>query len=236
MKKLLFQALGTILVGIVLVPVIFGGENNPPKDFVALFNGKDLTGWKANDVAKAHWVVQDGIIDYDGKDTHLWTEHEFVDFVLMVDWRWTRKPVEMERPVILPNGDTSTDGGKVVRMKVLDAGDSGIYLRGWDKSQVNIWCWPIGSGEVYGYRTDSSQPAEVRAGVTPKKKADKPLGEWNSFVITMKGERLTVVLNGEEVITSARLPGVRPRGPIALQNHGDPIQFRNIYIKELSEK
>ena len=41
-------------------------------------------------------------------------------------------------------------------------GDSGIYLRGSSKSQVNIWCWPIGSGEVYGYRTDASQPPEMR--------------------------------------------------------------------------
>ena len=45
--------------------------------------------------------------------------------------------------------------------------DSGIFLRGRRKSQVNIWCWPVGSGEVYGYRTDEQMPAEVRAGVTP---------------------------------------------------------------------
>ena len=114
-----------------------------------------------------------------------------------------------------------------------DAGDSGIYLRGGSKSQVNIWNWPIGSGEVYGYRTDKSLPAEVRRGVTPKVKADHPIGRWNRFVITMKGDRLTVVLNGRTVIERARLPGVPTRGPIALQHHGDPIQFANIYIKEL---
>ena len=53
-------------------------------------------------------------------------------------------------------------------------------------------------------------PPEVRAGVTPKVKADKPLGQWNRFVITMKGDRLTVVLNGKTVIENAQLPGVPP--------------------------
>ena len=52
--------------------------------------------------------------------------------------------------------------------------DSGIYLRGSSKSQVNIWCWPIGSGEVYGYRMDDKMPPEVRAGVTPKQKPTSP--------------------------------------------------------------
>jgi hypothetical protein len=117
--------------------------------------------------------------------------------------------------------------------EVPDAGDSGIYLRGNSKSQVNMWSWPIGSGEVYGYREDRSVAPEVRAGVTPRVKADKPLGEWNRFIITMKGDRLTVVLNGQTIIENAQLPGVPARGPIALQHHGDPIQFANIYIKEL---
>jgi hypothetical protein len=108
---------------------------------------------------------------------------------------------------------------------------------------VNIWCWPIGSGEVYGYRTDEKQPAAVRAGVTPKTNADHNIGEWNTFEITMKGDRLTVVLNGKTVIESAELPGVPARGAIALQHHGSKengkwvappalVQFRNISVKE----
>ena len=84
----------------------------------------------------------------------------------------------------------------------------------------------------------------MRAGVTPKRNADRDIGAWNTFEITMRGDRLTVVLNGEEVISAARLPGVPPRGPIALQHHGAKkngewvgppslVQFRNISIKEL---
>jgi len=122
--------------------------------------------------------------------------------------------------------------------------DSGIYLRGSSKSQVNIWCWPIGSGEVYGYRTDASMPPAVRAAVTPKRNADRDIGQWNTFEITLRRDRLTVILNGIEVIGDAELPGVPARGPIALQHHGEKkggvwtappslVQFRNVSIKEL---
>ena len=149
-------------------------------------------------------------------------------------------------PVILPDGNTKKGpDGKEETVEIEDA-DSGVYLRGSDKSQVNIWMWPIGSGEVYGYRTDKKMPAEVRAAVTPKKNADRPRGEWNSFEITMKGDRLWVKLNGEEVISNAQLPNVPREGPIALQHHGtfnaktgkwtgppSIVQFRNIAIKEL---
>jgi hypothetical protein len=76
-------------------------------------------------------------------------------------------------------------------------------------------------------------PADVKAGVTPKVPADAPIGQWNRFVITMIGDRLTVELNGTVVIENARLPGVAGEGPIALQRHGDPIQFANLYIREL---
>ncbi len=206
--------------------------------FTPLYTGLDLTGWKADDGHKGHWQPKDWILDYDGKseaaDKNLWTEKEYGDFVLIADWRWTMKPVKRNRPVILPTGDYALDdNGKTKEVEVLDAGDSGIYLRGSSKAQVNMWCWPIGSGEVYGYRTDKNMPAAVRAACTPKMVADKPLGQWNRFTITMKGDRLTVDLNGKLVIENAQLPGVARRGRIALQHHGDPVQFANMFIKEL---
>jgi hypothetical protein len=144
------------------------------------------------------------------------------------------QPAKTLLPMLLPNGDEAVGAdGKPKQEEVLDAGDSGIYLRGSSKSQVNIWCWPAGSGEVYGYRTDRRMPPEVRAAVTPKKRADKPVGQWNRFIITMRGDRLTVNLNGETVIENAQLPGVPARGPLALQHHGDPIEFANLFIREL---
>ncbi len=202
--------------------------------FVPLFNGLNLDGWKVTPEIEGHWKAEDWRLTFDGQGTHLWSQKSYKDFVLVADWRWTRKPAEVEHPAILPSGDYRKDAqGQEVKDKVMEAGDSGIYLRGSDKSQVNIWCWPIGSGEVWGYRTDPKMSAEIRAACTPKVAADRPIGQWNRFVITMKGDRLTVVLNGQTVIENAPLPGVPAEGPIALQKHGDPIEFANILIKEL---
>lgn len=222
--------------------------------FVSLFNGKDLSGWKVPAGDNGHWKVVDGVIDYDarsesrGTDKCLWSDKSYRDFVLRLDWRLKTEPGYMNPEVydILPDGSHKKDAnGKEIKLKLEDV-DSGVYVRGSSKSQVNMWMWPVGSGEVYGYRMDRRMPASVRAGVTPKKKADKPRGEWNSFEITMKGDRLTVKLNGEEVIGNAELPGVPAEGPIALQHHGafddktgkwkappSLVQFRNIRIKEL---
>jgi hypothetical protein len=210
------------------------------KGFVTLFTGMDLKGWKQDAGHEKHWQPLPGpnTLKYDGKsaakDKNLWTEKEYGDFEMICDWRFTAKPVKKKHPVILPSGDEATDdAGKPKEVEVEDAGDSGIYLRGSSKSQVNIWCWPIGSGEVYGYRTDKKMPAEVRRGVTPKVKADNAIGKWNRFVITMRGERLTVRLNGKLVLEDARLPGVPKKGPIGLQHHGDPIEFANLFVREL---
>ncbi len=200
--------------------------------FTSLYTGLNLDGWKHTPPHETHWEAKDWILDYDGKcdapDPHLWTEKSYRDFILICDWRWSGKGSPKSYPAILPNGETAA-----TEEEVTDAGDSGIYLRGNDKSQVNIWCRNIGSGEVYGYRTDPKLPAAIHAAVTPKLKADQPIGEWNRFIITLKGDRLTVELNGQTVIHDAQLPGVPREGPIALQHHGSPIQFANFYIKEL---
>ena len=76
--------------------------------------------------------------------------------------------------------------------------------------------------------------------------ADKPVGEWNEMEITMKGETVTVVLNGKTVIDQSKMPGIGTKGPIVLQHHGGYnaknktwssasalIQFRNLSIKEM---
>jgi hypothetical protein len=208
----------------------------PDEGFVALFNGT-LEGWREKPGTEGHWKASDWELAYDGGGDHLWSEREFGDFELICDWRWTRDPKDVKKspvPLVRPDGTSPTgEDGKPKMVEVDDYGDSGIYLRGNDKSQVNIWCWPVGSGEVYGYRTDINQSAAVRQGVTPTEKADAPPGQWNRFRIRMQGDRLTVNLNGKTVIDDAQLPGVPRKGPIALQSHGSPIEFANIYVREL---
>lgn len=236
-----------------LAIVLAGPAGQSSEDgFITLFDGKDFSQWKVPEGDNGHWKIVDGVIDYDARseakgDKNLVSDREFGDFVLRLDWRIKETPYENPNvPYVLPDGTHARDvRGREIKLKLPDS-DSGVYLRDMKgKSQVNIWCWPIGSGEVYGYRMDNTLPAKVRAGVTPKTQADKPVGEWNAFEITLVKDRLTVVLNGKTVIEDAELPGIPARGPIALQHHGgfkdgkylgppSLVQFRNIRIKPLT--
>lgn len=210
----------------VLPKTASAADNTPPEGFTALFNGKDLTGWKglvgnpvtrakmtAEELAKAqeeadrrmreHWRVEDGVLVFDGKGDNLCTQKDYGDFELWVDW------------------------------KILPGGDSGIYLRG--SPQVQIWdasTHPEGSGGLYNNQKNPSKPGRC---------ADRPVGEWNTFRIRMVGERVSVWLNGELVVDNVVMENywerdkpIYPTGAIELQNHGNTLYFKNIYVKELS--
>jgi len=223
-----------VLVSLAYAATSAGAEqalNKPPKGFVALFNGKDLTGWKgllkgpydnpsrraklspdklkelqkeADDNMRANWKVADGALVFSGKGRSLCTAKDYGDFEMLVDW------------------------------KILKNGDSGIYLRG--TPQVQIWDTDrpnadVGSGGLYNNQKNPSKPT---------KKADKPVGQWNTFRIFMIGEKVTVILNGELVVDNVIMENywdrsipIYPTGQIELQNHGNTLYFRNIYIREI---
>ncbi len=241
----------TLLTSVILSLLAIGDVHSGPPvspDFVSLFNGKNLEGWTTRQANDPQWSVVDGVIDCnpqgdDKGDHNLWTTKEYGDFELWVDWRIKETPfVNPKARLILPDGSYKKDEAGNVGVVTAPNTDSGVFLRGQHKSQVNIWCWPVGSGEVWGYRTDPAFSAKVHADATPKLKADRPIGEWNTFHIVMKGERLNVTLNDHLIIDHAELPGVPRQGPLALQLHPERkngewgaslVQFRNIRIKEL---
>ena len=250
MKQLLFLVL--VVEGI-LPALVMAADNSAPQGFVSLFNGKDLAGWRVPAGDHGHWKVVNGAIDYDAQseaegDKSLWSEREYRDFVLRVDWRIKEAPfINKNVPYILPDGTHAKDiQGKEMRMALPDA-DSGVFLRGDGWFQANIWCWPIGSGEMYSVRTDPKTPPDIRAAVTPRSRADNPVGEWNHFEITVKGKTVSVVLNGQTVIPGATVPNLPASGRLAFQHHGGKdkaggwtgppslVQFKNIYIKELPD-
>ena len=222
-------------------------DGTRPTGFVSLFNGKDLTGWKVPEGDNGHWKVVDGVIDYDAGseakgDKALWSEREYGDFVLQLDWRLKEAPfINKNIPYILPDGTHAKDiHGKELKLALPDA-DSGVYLRGDGFYQVNIWCWPIGSGEMYSVRMDRKTPPDLRAAVTPRTQADKPVGEWNHFEITVKGKTVKVELNGITVDPRGHHPRParpRPDRPPAPRRRrtrqgewtGPPslVQFKNI--------
>ena len=227
--RLLLSTVSIFLLTIFTV----SAQNNQkvPEGFTSLFNGRNFTNWKIPQGDNGHWKIVNGVIDYDAEseaqDKNLWSEKEYRDFILYVDWRIKEVPWKNPNvPFILPSGLHKLDAnGKEITMIVPDS-DSGILLRGEGKCQANIWNWPVGSGEVYGYRMDDKMPPEVRRGVTPRVHADKNIGEWNTFKITMKSNRMTVELNGIVVIENALLPDLPEKGRIGLQ-HPKPITAIN---------
>ena len=252
MRFFLPRLIGPAFLALAVISCMGAAPEKTDEGFISLFDGKDLSQWLIPKCDNGHWKVEKGVIDYDAKsespgEKHLISKKTYGDFVLKLDWRIKETPfLNPNVPYVLPDGSHARGvDGKELKLTLPDS-DSGVYLRDMKgKSQVNIWCWPIGSGEVYGYRMDKSLPAKVRAGVTPKTQADKPVGDWNAFEITLRGEKLTVVLNDITVIEDAELPGIPTTGPIALQHHGgfkngkylgppSLVQFRNIRIKPLS--
>lgn len=241
--------LAALLVLAVAAPTL--GQGSAPDGFRSLFNGEDLSGWNVPEGDGGHWRVVDGVIDYDARseaegDRSLYTEEEFGDYVLLIDWRLkTVEPYTNPNvPIIRADGTHRRDqDGEVITMSVPDS-DSGILPRGHGKGQANIWNWPYGSGEVYGYRMDESQPKAVRAAAVPRVNADRDVGEWNRYRIRVEGETMTVHLNGRLVIDGIHLSEIPDEGPIGLQHHGSRengewvsppslVQFRNVYVREL---
>lgn len=240
-----------VLSGLFISHSLSAADSPSDGKWLTLFNGKNIKQWTVrSDVAKDIWTVKDGVIDCNPialprVDKNLWSKRSFGDFTLRLEWRISGFKGMSEIPTILLDGTYKKDGNGDNVLTKMPVSDSGVYVRGSSKHQINIWNWSIGSGEVYGYRNNNPD-AKVRASVTPSVNADKPIGEWNTFEITMKGKDLTVILNGQKVLNKAHLAEAAEYAPIALQHHGgynaktdswlsssSLVQFRNIKIKEL---
>jgi hypothetical protein len=204
---------GAALAGLLTMTAVQPAAQGPvPEGFVSLFNGKDLTGWRIPVGDGGHWKVVDGVIDYDAgsqaaKDKNLWTEKSFRNFQLKIDWRIKATPyISKNMKIVMPDGRNKRDAeGREINLTAPDS-DSGLLPRGSGRAQFNIWCWPVGSGEMYGYRTDRNSPPALKAAVTPRMNADNDIGQWNTFELTVQGSAVTLFLNGKNVIPTVTLP------------------------------
>jgi HEAT repeat protein len=203
-----------------------------PKEggFVSMFNGKDLSGWKglvgnpisrskmtpeklaeeqtkANEKMKNSWKAENGILVFEGKGDNLCSDKMYGDFELFVDWRMGPK------------------------------GDGGVYLRGspqvqtWDTTRVEVGA-QVGSGGLYNNKIYRSTPLVV---------ADNPINDWNTFRIKMIGDKVTVYLNGQLVTDNVIMENYWDRNipifdkeAIELQAHGNRLEFRDIYVREIA--
>ena len=207
--------------------------DNMPKEkgYVSIFSGIDLNGWqglvenpikrakmsaaslekkqtKANAEMANDWSVEDAHIKFVGEGfKNICTVKKYGDFEMLVDW------------------------------KIGKGGDSGVYLRGtpqvqiWDTDRVEAGA-EVGSGGLYNNTSHMDKPLVV---------ADNLVNEWNTFRITMIGDKVTVYLNGQLVVDKTTLENYWDRDlsifakeAIELQAHGEDVEFRNVYIKELN--
>ena len=161
---------------------------------------------------KAHWMVENGALVFSGKGRSLCTAEKYGDFDFYVDW------------------------------KIPANADSGIYLRG--LPQVQIWDpanpAQFGAGNQKGSGGLWNNKGPGKEGKDPLVKADKPIGEWNTFHIRMIGDRTTIYLNGQTVVNNSILENLWEQGQpipraeqIELQNHGNNLWFKNIYVRPL---
>jgi hypothetical protein len=207
----------------------------PPDGFTALYNGRDLSGWRGGDTfdhrkwlalppsereakdaewtsdMQKHWRAEGDELVNDGAGRYATTTRDYGDFELLLDYRTVPKA------------------------------DSGIYLRGCP--QVQIWDtvdptkFELGADKGSGGLWNNSPGAP---GKDPLVKADRPFGEWNHFRILMVGARVSVWLNNQLVVDHALLENyydrgtpIPARGPLQLQTHGGEIRWRNIFVREI---
>lgn len=206
-----------------------GGVRQPPEGFTALLNGKDLTGWKGLLAGPNDNPIKRAALSPEA----LAKAQAEADENMRAHWK-------VENNLFVFDGKGRSictakdykDFEMWVDWKILPNGDSGIYLRG--SPQVQIWDAgrnPVGSGGLYNNQKNPSKPLVC---------ADKPVGEWNTFRIKMVGDKVTVHLNDKLVVDNVvmenywdRKQPIFPSGQIELQNHGNTLYFRNIFIKEL---
>lgn len=222
----------------------------PPAGFTALFNGKDLSGWRGGTTydhrkllelpaaerdaliakwtaslteqkdGKPHWRAEGNVLVNDGLGGYATTEKDYGDFEFLVEF------------------------------KLAPGADSGVYLRG--VPQVQIWDTAIPDTKDIGYAKGSGglwNNTKGTPGRDPLVKADKPVGEWNALRVVMVGSRVSVWLNQKQVVDHVVLENYydknnkqlkpeerRPipaKGPIQLQTHGGATHWRNIFIREI---
>lgn len=200
-----------------------------PSDAVMLFDGSDVSKWRSTDGGPAKWIVKDGYMESVRGSGYVFTSDSFGDIQLHVEWA-------------APVPAAGSGQGR---------GNSGVFLMGLYEVQV------LDSDTNVTY-TDG-QAAAIYGQHPPLANASLPAGEWQSYDIffrrprfrpdgsLVKAARITVVHNGILVQDNVEIWGPTSwlqyhpyeshpdRLPLSLQDHGNPVRYRNIWLRELPE-
>ena len=193
--------------------------------FVPLFNGKDMTGWVGN--TKGYYADGKGHMVCDPKQEggNVYTEKEYANFVLRLEFKLSpgaNNGLGIRAPL---KGDAAYVG---MELQIIDdTSDKYKGIQPWQRH-----------GSIYGVA--AAKPGHL-----------KPVGEWNTEEVIADGRHITVKLNGQKIVdvedldtwkfesehTREQHPGIKnQKGHIGFLGHGDPLEFRNIRIRELPGK
>jgi hypothetical protein len=209
-------------------PVVTPGRDGaPPSDAIVLFDGADLSAWRHEDGTDARWTVADGHMTVGRGSGDILTRQAFGDIQLHIEWR-------------SPTPAAGEGQGR---------GNSGIYFM--ERYELQVL-------DSYENRTYSNgQAGSVYKQHIPLVNASRPPGEWQSYDVSFTAPLfaadgsvetpayMTVFHNGVLVLSHVEiqgnteyegLPEYEPHGPasILLQDHGDYVSYRNIWVRETS--
>jgi hypothetical protein len=216
-------ALSSALVfSLVLAPPLVAQQAEA--GFTSLFDGKSLAGWTLIGGRGEGYAVKDGVLYCaKGGGGKLLTDKEYSDFVLRFEFRMPAEGSNNGLGIRAPReGDAAYQG---IELQILD--EKAALAEKWGKLKETQF-----HGSVYDV-------------IAAKRGAQKPAGQWNAQEVTVKGRKITVVLNGQTILDAdldsvkdpevlKKHPGLaRTSGHIGFLGHNDFIEFRNIRIKEL---
>jgi hypothetical protein len=211
-----------VLVALVAAAGTVATARPAPSGFTPIFNGKDLTGWKATGKADA-WAVEGGVIVCkSGGGGYLLTEKEYGNFELRFEYKWSKaggnSGVGLRTPF---KGDPAYQG---MEIQLIDD-------EGWEKVNKFKLAPHQHTGSIYDV-----QPA--------KQQANSPIGEWNKVRIVCKGRDVLIEQNGKELVKAnlddhkdraeKNHPGLkRAKGHLGFQSYNIRVEFKDVVVKEL---
>ncbi|MFT4551106.1 MAG: hypothetical protein ACI9MB_005087 [Verrucomicrobiales bacterium] len=196
-----------------------GAKNHPAKDdksFTTIFDGKDMSkiqttgNWKIQDDGSLHLTPRAGEKGWTRYGSYIWLKEDYADFTFDFEFKYEK------------------------------GGNSGLYFRCADdvdptKSGFEVQILDCYGKEKFGQH---DMGGVIQTAGATKNMSKKP-GEWNRMTVTMKGDLLKVVLNGE-VVQDINLAEKKPKdkalvakGKISIQDHGQPFTVRNLRVKKL---
>ena len=210
-------------------PIVTPGKTSadPPSDAVVLFDGKSLASWRSSDGSAAKWKIRDGYMEVAPGTGEIVTAEPFGDCQLHIEWATPA----------------------VVKGEGQERGNSGVFLMGHYEIQVL---------DSYDNKTYfHGQAGSVYKQYAPLVNASRPPGQWQSYDIIFRAPRfdeqgkpierarVTVLHNGALIQNNVEIFGNTyndraavytahaPLEPLRLQDHGNPVRYRNIWIRRL---